>query len=154
METLGSLPSSKKFTTRPYHDPDQSSPSPILVLEGIFLILFSNLRLCHPSGFFPSGFLIVRATCLDHLILLDLIIRIIFGDQYRLTSSSLCSILKSPVKLTRLVIFELINLYWLWSCKEILSPSNCHFSLALKQNLGAANISMTWRLKQLWHDIW
>ena len=39
----------------------------------------------------------IRATCTAHSILLDLITQIIFGEQYRSLSSSLCSLLHSPV---------------------------------------------------------
>jgi hypothetical protein len=39
---------------------------------------------------------LIRATCRAHLIL-DLITRIVFGDEYRSLSSSLCSLLHSRV---------------------------------------------------------
>jgi hypothetical protein len=62
--------------------------------------------LCLPSGFFPSGFptetmytplfCLIRATCPAYLIL-DLITRIVFGEQYRSLSSSLCRFLHTPV---------------------------------------------------------
>ena len=38
-----------------------------------------------------------RATCPAHLILLDLITRTMFGEQYRSLSSTLCSFLHSPI---------------------------------------------------------
>ena len=39
-----------------------------------------------------------RATCHAHIILLDFITRILFGEQYRSLSYSLCSFLHSPIK--------------------------------------------------------
>ena len=44
-----------------------------------------------------------RVSCPDHLILLDLILRIILDEQYGSLSSSLCSFLHSPVTSSLLV---------------------------------------------------
>jgi hypothetical protein len=69
------------------------------------LILSTHLCLGLPSGLFLSGFLIpqgflfchIRAACHAHLMLLDLIIVILLGEECKLRSPSLCSFLQPPV---------------------------------------------------------
>ena len=71
------------------------------------LILSTHLRLCLPSGLFPSGFPSktlytplsspIRATYPAHLLLLDFITRTILGEEYKSFSSSLCNLLHFPV---------------------------------------------------------
>jgi hypothetical protein len=69
------------------------------------LILLYHLRLRLPSGLFPWGFptktlytplVSIHATCPTNLIILDFMTRIT-GEQYRSSSSLLCSFLHSPV---------------------------------------------------------
>ena len=88
---------------------------------------FLSLRSTTPNLYVHIRFPI-RATCLANLNLLDLITWIVFGEQYRLLSSSLCSFLRSTV--TPSLLGSNIPLTNLFS-----STHNFFFSLNVKNQV-------------------
>jgi len=107
MDPAGSLPHSQQPATCPYPEPDQSNPclpSNFLKIHFTIILQFMSrsstwslsLSFSHPSSVCTSP-LPMRTTRPAHIILLDLITLIIFGEQYRPLSSSSGSFLHSPV---------------------------------------------------------
>ena len=100
MQPAGSLPHKQQLATCSYAEPDLSSPCPHPISQGSISILFSHPRVDFPSGHLPSGFSTktlrvplhspVRATCPIHLIPLDLITRIIFGEYKTNVGNAVC----------------------------------------------------------------
>jgi len=106
MEPERSLPHSQELATCTYSQPDLSRPCshPILwrafqyyspVYAEIFqLVSFHEISIPKLCTYFLSP---LRATCTVRLIRTDLIIWITFRHKCRTWSSSLCSLLQSPV---------------------------------------------------------
>ena len=109
LEPEGSLGPTPELATCSSPEPDQSSPylSPHFLNIPFNIILSSTTRYSkyslslkfshHPCRHISSP--PKSAICPAHLIVCDLITRIIFREQYRSISSSLCSFLHSPITL-------------------------------------------------------
>jgi hypothetical protein len=83
------------------------------------LILSSQLYLGHLSDVLASTrftrtlyillFVLMHSTCLGHLIILQLIILAICGDEHKLRSSALCNFLHPPISSYPLGLYNLIS---------------------------------------------
>jgi hypothetical protein len=131
MEPEGSLPLIQVPANCPSPGPDKSSPCPPnLLAEGssqyyspIYAWVIqtpSFLQLSPPK---PCMHLTMRATYPACIILLDLITRIIFGEEYTSLSSSLCSFLLLPRP----------------SWDQIFSSAPCSYTLSLCSSLNVSN---------------
>ena len=108
MEPEGLRPHSHEPATCPYSEPHQYSPNPTIpllgdqfqyyppicawVLQVVFFPQVSPPKHCMHHSSSPY-----KLHAPAHLILLDLIIQIIFGEEFRSFSSYLCSLFHSPV---------------------------------------------------------
>ena len=92
MEPEGSLPLSQEPATCPYSEPEKSSPCNHPTSWRSIVTLSSHLCPGLPSGVLSSAFPTktlytpllspTRVTCSSHFIILDLITRITFGEEY------------------------------------------------------------------------
>jgi hypothetical protein len=97
--------SSQQPVTCGYHEPDQSCPRPSIVfVEDLLVLIYDQvsqmvffLQVSPPKNLYvllPSS---TRATCPAHFIFLYFGTRVTLGNENRSWSSSICSLLQSPV---------------------------------------------------------
>jgi hypothetical protein len=112
MKTEDSLPHSQKLSTCPYPEPEQSSQNSSILSsqDPYYIIIF--LVVSFPMAFPPNNlysflFSLIRAAYPAHMILVDLIILIILGEECKLQSSSLFSFHHPPsLRLSLVQIFS------------------------------------------------
>jgi hypothetical protein len=98
MEPEDSLPCSQEASRGPYPEPDQSNPYHN-ILSLTYALVFPVDLSFRLSNQYPICISPLPHSCYIpyHFILLDLIILITLGEEYKLWSSSLCSFLQPPV---------------------------------------------------------
>ena len=141
MEPEGSLPHSQVPATCPYPEPARSSPCPTSHFLGIHLNIILppmpgsskcslSLRFPHQNPVYASP-LPIPTTCPAHLILLDLITRTIFGEEYRSLSSSICSFLHSPVTSSLVGPNNLLNTLFSNTLRDISTSKSNQFCIKI-----------------------